>query len=72
MAGGQKINDHSFYAGKGGKDSVLPNGVHTKTYTSTEGAGELNSYQDTTEAIKAKQEISKGKVKSYPANPQFI
>ncbi len=63
---GQKINDHSFWAGKGGKDTVLPSGVHYKSESSQEGAGAVMKYEDTTEAIKATQGASVGKIKSHP------
>lgn len=63
---GQKINDHSFWAGKGSKESVFPKGAHSKGESSAEGAGELSMYEDTTEAIKASQEMSKKKVHSHP------
>ena len=64
---GRKINDHSFWAGGPGKDSVLPDGPHkTKAESSAEGAGEVGKYEDTTEAIKSQQMAAKGKAKSYP------
>ena len=68
---GQKINDHSFWAGGAGKNMVLPQGVHSKNESSADGAGELSRYEDTSEAVKAQQVISKGKVKSHPMKPHF-
>ena len=65
-AGGQKIDDHSFFAGGMSKDSVLPKGVHTKHYSSAEGAGHEMDYEDTTEAIKSVQERNKSKAKAHP------
>ena len=35
--GGMKINDHKFFAGSGSPQ--FPKGVHTKDYSSAEGAG---------------------------------
>ena len=49
MAGGQRIDDHSFWAGSKSKDSVFPKGVHTKDESSAEGAGSEMDYEDTTE-----------------------
>jgi len=70
MAGGQRIDDHSFWAGSKGKASVFPDGPHkTKDYSSAEGAGEVSKYEDTTEAIKGVQTMAKGKIKSHPMKP---
>ncbi len=67
MSGGQKINDHSFWAGGRGKSgSVLPDGgAKTKMESSAEGDGDLAKYGDTTEAIKAQQVAGVGKAKSH-------
>lgn len=71
MSGGQRIDDHSFWAGAKNKDSVFPKGVHTKDHSSAEGAGSLGKYEDTTEAIKSTQETAKGKAKAHPMKPGF-
>ncbi len=64
---GQRIDDHSFWAGAKGKDSVFPDGPHkTKDESSAEGAGALSKYEDTTEAIKSQQEMGKRKIQSHP------
>lgn len=55
MSGGQRIDDHSFWAGKGGKGSVFPMEAKMKEESSAEGAGHLREYEDTTEAIKRVQ-----------------
>lgn len=65
-SGGQKIDDHGFWAGKGNKESPFPKGVHTKAESSAEGAAELMKYEDTTEAIHASQMESKKKAKAHP------
>jgi hypothetical protein len=66
-SGGQRIDDHSFWAGKGSKDSVFPDGPHkTKDESSAQGAGEVMKYEDTTEAIRAGQVESTKKVKAHP------
>ncbi len=65
-SGGQRIDDHSFFAGGMSKDSVLPKGVHTKHYSSAEGAGSETDYEDTSEAIKSVQERNKSKAKAHP------
>lgn len=70
MAGGQKIEDHSFWAGAKGKASVFPDGPHkTKDYSSAEGAGEVMNYEDTTERIKFSQEMSDKQTKKHPLKP---
>ena len=61
---GQKINDHSSWVGGRSKGSVFPEGVKTKDYSSAEGAGSLEVYEDTTKAIKKSQEYNKGKINS--------
>lgn len=63
---GQKINDHSFWAGGKGKSSVFPDGPHkVKNESSAEGAGAVMKYEDTTEAIKSAQVSGVRKVKSH-------
>jgi hypothetical protein len=65
MAGGQRIDDHSFWAGSKGKTSVFPDGPHKeKLESSAEGAGYLGYYEDTTEAIKKVQMVSERKAKA--------
>lgn len=63
---GQRIDDHSFWAGGKSKGSVFPEGVRTKNESSAEGAGKLGKYEDTTEAIKSQQEMGKNKINSHP------
>jgi len=66
-SGGQRIDDHSFWAGSKSKDSVFPDGPHkTKDESSAEGAGSLMKYEDTTEAIRATQVEQVKKAKSLP------
>lgn len=50
-AGGQKIDDHSFWAGSKSESSVFPMGAKTKKVESAEGAGSLPKYEDTNERI---------------------
>ena len=67
---GKRIDDHSFWAGKRGKDSVLPDGPHkTKSESSAEGAGALHHYEDTTEAIKSQQMMGEKKLRGHPQKP---
>lgn len=67
MSGGQRIDDHSFWAGSKGKASVFPDGPHkTKNETSAEGAGSLMKYEDTTQAIRATQVESDKQIKRHP------
>jgi len=66
MSGGQKINDHSFWAGGRSKASVFPDGPHkAKGYASAEGAGDLSKYEDTSEAIKSMQDKNQKKAKAH-------
>lgn len=68
---GQRIDDHSFWAGGKSKASVFPEGVHTKNESSAEGAGKLMQYEDTTEAIKTQQQMGDKKIKSLPQKPHY-
>ena len=66
-SGGQRIDDHSFWAGGKSKASVFPDGPHKeKRESSAEGAGSLLKYEDTTEAIKASQVAGEKKAKAHP------
>jgi hypothetical protein len=65
MSGGQRIDDHSFWAGGPGKDMVMPQGAHTKNESSAEGAGSLLKYEDTTERIKHAQKEAVKQVKGH-------
>lgn len=66
-SGGQRIDNHSFWAGAKGKDSVFPDGPHkTKEETSAEGAGNVPRYEDTTETIREYQVKAVKKIKSHP------
>lgn len=69
--GGQKINDHGSWIGKGSKGSVFPMGVKTKDESSAEGVGGVAKYEDTTETIKSMQEMNKKKVQGHPMKPGF-
>ena len=65
---GRRIDDHSFWAGRGGKGMVLPGGGgKTKMESSAEGAGhEGTQYSDTTEMIKRDQDHGISKMKGHP------
>ena len=70
MAGGQRIDDHSFWAGGRGKGSPFPDGPHKeKMESSANGEGHLASYEDTTEMIRAQQTKANQKIKSDPRRP---
>lgn len=64
---GRRIDDHSFWAGAKGKDSVFPDGPHkTKAERSAEGSGHIGmDYPDTTDAIHRDQMHADSKVKSH-------
>ena len=66
---GQRIDDHSFWAGGKSKGSVFPEGAKVKHESSAEGFGELSHYEDTTEAIRSQQEMNKKKVHGHPQKP---
>ena len=66
---GRKINDHSSWIGKGSNGVVFPTGAKMKSESSSEGFGGLSHYEDTTETIKAQQEMNKKKVHSHAQKP---
>lgn len=66
VSGGQRIDDHSFWAGKGSPGSVFPDGPHkVKMESSAEGAGSVPKYIDTTEAIRKQQTDGTGTIKGH-------
>lgn len=66
MSGGMKIDNHEWWGGAKGKDSVFPDGPHkTKNESSAEGAGSVPKYIDTTEAIRKQQTDGTGKIKGH-------
>jgi len=70
QSGGQRIDDHSFWAGSKSKDSVFPDGPHKcKEYSSADSAGMELDYEDTTEKIRAQQEMAEKQVKKHPMKP---
>jgi flagellar hook assembly protein FlgD len=72
VSGGQKIDDHSFWAGSKSKSSVFPDGPHKeKMESSAEGAGSLKVYEDTTEKIKAQQVEGVRQIKNRPLKPLY-
>lgn len=70
-SGGQRIDDHSFWAGGKSKGSVFPEGAKTKDYSSAEGAGSEMDYEDTTEKIKSQQVEGANKIKARPQKPLY-
>jgi len=65
-SGGQRIDDHSFWAGKGSKGSVFPDGPHkVKMESSAEGEGSVSKYIDTTEDIRKQQTAGAAKIKGH-------
>lgn len=71
MSGGQKINDHSSWTGKGSKGSVFAEGVKTEMHSSAASAGAENDYEDTTASIKRQQDMGAAKVKAHPMKPEY-
>lgn len=69
MAGGQRINDHSAWMGSSSNGNPLPMETKMKTFPQTEGMGELSTYEDTEESIRAIQEGNKRQAKKNPFGP---
>ena len=66
-SGGQRIDDHAFFAGSG--SPKFPVGNKTKEYSSAEGAGNVGMYEDTTEKVREQQVMGDKKIKAYPRRP---
>lgn len=66
----KSIHDRSFWAGKG-KGNPLPEGVKERTETSAVGAGHLDDYCDTTDAIKKQQEMGISKAKGHSQKTHY-
>lgn len=67
---GRRIDDHSFWAGKGSKGSVFPDGPHkVEVESSVVGDGALSHYEDNDPAIKSQQEHSVRKAKGHAQKP---
>ena len=69
--GGQKIDDHSFWAGGRSKGSVFPEGTKTKEISEKEGAGSVMRYEDTEEAIGMQQKDNVKQIKGRPLKPSY-
>lgn len=69
MAGGQRIDDHSFWAGGHSKASVFPEGAKSKHYSSDGHAGHESDYEDTSEKIKAQQQMAERKAEKHAQKP---
>lgn len=66
MSGGQRIDDHNSWMGKG-KQYPLPEGPYKlKAERSAEGEGMVSKYEDTTEAIRATQEDGVRDIRKKP------
>lgn len=71
-SGGQRIDNHSFWAGGRSKASVFPDGPHKeKQYRSAEGAGSEMEYEDTDAKIHSQQEMNIRKAKALPQKPLY-
>lgn len=64
-SGGKRIDDHSFWAGSGNKDNVLPMGAKFKDEHGAEGAGSMTKYEDTSESIVSQQKMGIKKIHGH-------
>jgi hypothetical protein len=70
-SGGQRIDDHKFWAGGVDKEVIMPRGAHLKAQADADGCGEMMNYEDTAEKIKGQQELGVRKQKSHPQRPMY-
>lgn len=66
----RKIDDHSFWAGKG-KEYPLPMDSKMKSESSAEGKGAFPEYPDTNEKIVRDQHSGTGKIGKQPMKPGY-
>jgi hypothetical protein len=71
MSGGQRINDHSFWAGGKSKGSVFPEGAKIQHHSDDGHDGHLSKYEDTDVAIRSQQEMNKKKAKGHDMKPGY-
>lgn len=71
MSGGQRIDDHKFWAGGRSKGSIFPEGAKTQAISEKEGAGSVMRYEDTEEAIGHVQKESTKQLKGRPLKPGY-
>lgn len=64
MAGGQKIDDFGGYPHT--SEMAMKSKNSLKSFTSAEGAGAENEYEDTDAMIKKQQEMGVSKAKAHP------
>jgi len=63
--GGQRIDDHGFWAGGRSKGSVFPDGAKVKSQADGRDGGDLSKYEDTSEAIHHVQGLNVSKMKGH-------
>lgn len=71
MSGGRRLDDHSFWAGKGSEYPLPLGGGKMKREAHAEGAGHEMDYQDTNEAIVRDQKMGDSKAKSQKMKPGY-
>ena len=71
MSGGQRIDNHSFWAGGRSKGSVFPEGAKVQNHPDDGHDGHLSYYEDTDSAIRSQQEMNKKKAKSDNMKPGY-
>jgi hypothetical protein len=70
-SGGERIDNHAFWAGGRSKGSVFPEGAKTTDTGSEEGAGSVMRYEDTDSAIKNVQSQGVKHLKGRPLKPGY-
>lgn len=68
---GTKIDDHSFWGGRGSEKSVLPVGNKVQSHSDDGHASHLSKYEDTDAAIRAQQEANAKHAKAHPLKPSY-
>lgn len=70
-SGGQRIEDHKFWAGGRSKGSVFPEKAKTREISDQEGAGSVMRYEDTEEAVKEVQSKSVSQIHKHKMKPSY-
>lgn len=72
MKGGRRIDDHSSWVGSAPKGEVFPRGpAKAKSYSEGGHDGHLDKYEDTSESIKAMQDMNMRKAKAHSQKSDY-
>lgn len=63
--GGRRIDDRGSWIGDAPRGEAFPEGNKVKNYPSSDGVGQLDNYQDTSEAVHGFQAANRSKAMKH-------